>query len=112
MKSGYVEINNYNRLGQMGISHVALEHIASIATDEVEGASVKKRSKNLFNLDRPVYATIRKDGMVDIHIDVVMKMGADVKKVCLQIQNSVSDAITMMCETIPFAVKVKVVNVK
>jgi uncharacterized alkaline shock family protein YloU len=112
MRSGYVGINNYSKLGQMGISHRAFETIASIAANKVQGASVKKTSSRLFNLDKPVSTTIRKDGRVDIHLDVVLRKKTDVNKVCLEIQEEVTNSITMMCETIPFKVQIKVVSVK
>lgn len=112
MRSGYASINNYNNLGAMGISHRAFETIATIAANKVAGATVKRPSSRLFNLDKPVKASIRKDGRADIHLDVVLNKGADVKTVCLQIQEDVTSAIQMMCETVPFEVQINVVRLR
>jgi uncharacterized alkaline shock family protein YloU len=112
MRSGYAAINNYNNLGTMGISHRVFETIATRAANEVSGAEVKKSAYRLFNLDKPVTASIRKDGGVDIKMDVIIKQGEKVQDVCLKIQEEVKSAITMMCETVPFSVQIKVVSVK
>jgi uncharacterized alkaline shock family protein YloU len=112
MSSDYVVVDNLNNAGTMGISRKALENIASLATNGVKGATVSKSRARLFNLSRPVYAYIRKDGRVEIHLDVNIKSGAQVKDVCLKIQEDVASAITMMCETVPFRIQIKVVSIK
>lgn len=111
MRSGYVEINNYKNLGDMGISHRVFETIAMNACNEVNGASIDTRKKKkvmIIELSKPVHATIRKNGRVDIRLDVILKKGVDVKKVCMSIEDSVTSAIQMMCETVPFGIEINV----
>ena len=111
MRSGYVEINNYTYLGDMGISHRVFETIAVNACNQVNGVSIdtsKKRKVYTIEFSKPVHATIRKNGKVDIKLEVVLKTGVDVKKVCTAIEENVSNAIQMMCETVPFLVTINV----
>jgi uncharacterized alkaline shock family protein YloU len=112
MKSDYYYLNNYAMNGTMGISRRAFETIATRATNEVEGAEVTKKKSRLFILEHPVKASFRKDGKVDFNIDVTIAKNANVKEVCLKIQEAVASAITMICETVPFGVEIKVVSVK
>jgi len=98
--------------GAMGISRRAFETIATLATNEIKGATVNKKKSHLFSLEHPVSASFRKDGKVDLNIDVNIAKGADVKEVCLQIQEGVANSITMMCETVPFGVEIKVISVR
>ncbi len=111
MRSGYVEINNYQKLGDMGISHRAFETIAMNACNQVNGASIdtsKKRKVSIIELSKPVHAIIRKNGKVDIKLDVILKKGVNVKEICGAISDNVSSSIQMMCETIPFNVEINV----
>jgi uncharacterized alkaline shock family protein YloU len=45
-------------------------------------------------------------------MDVTIQKGESVKDICLQIQEGVASAITMMCETVPFSIEIKVISVK
>lgn len=112
MKRDYYYLHNYQNKGEIGISRHAFETIANIATNEVTDASVSQRKNRLFNLEHPVKASFRKDGRVDLFLDVNIRSGANVKDVCLEIQEGVASAITMMCETVPFGIQIKVVSVK
>lgn len=112
MKRDYYCLNTYAGNGTMGISRRAFETIANVAANEVEGATVTSRKMRLFNIEHPVQASFRKDGKVELHIDVAIAKNASVKDVCLNIQEGVASAITMMCETVPFSIEVKVIAVK
>ncbi len=93
----------------MGISHRAFITIVETATNHVSGASVFKSRKNaIFKMTNPVKVFFRKDGRIDINLDVSIKKGESVGEVCTNIQNSVADALLMMCETVPFRVHIKV----
>lgn len=105
-------LNNYSPYGNVGISHHAFIRLAEIATNNVTGAAVANKKKNfIFQMTNPVKVYFRKDGKVDIQLDVSIKKGESVKDVCLNIQNSVADAIMMMCETVPFNVHIKVSSI-
>ncbi|MDD5885110.1 MAG: Asp23/Gls24 family envelope stress response protein [Erysipelotrichaceae bacterium] len=109
MASEYYYLNHYSNRGKMGIARKAFTQIATIATNQVQNASVASRNKKfLFHLDRPVSVVFRKDGKVEIKLDVSIKRGVPVKDVCADIQNHVADAILMMCETVPFSIEIKV----
>jgi uncharacterized alkaline shock family protein YloU len=112
MKRDYYYLNNYTNGGEMGISHHAFESIATAAANAVVGAKVSKRKTRLFALEHPVTARFRHDGKVELQMDVTIQKGESVKDVCLQIQEGVASAIAMMCETVPFAIEVKVVSVR
>jgi uncharacterized alkaline shock family protein YloU len=112
MKRDYYYLNNYTNGGEMGISRHAFESIATVAANEVEGASVSKRKTRLFDLEHPVKASFRKDGKVELQLDVTLQKNAAIKDICLQIQEGVASAITMMCETVPFSIEIKVVSVR
>ena len=112
MKRDYYYLNNYTNGGEMGISRHAFESIATMAANEVEGATVSKRKTRLFDLEHPVKASFRKGGKVELQLDVTIQKGESVKDICLQIQEGVASAITMMCETVPFSIEIKVISVK
>ncbi|MCR4562211.1 MAG: Asp23/Gls24 family envelope stress response protein [Bacilli bacterium] len=113
MKRDYYYLNNYKNRGEMGISRHAFEQIAMIATNQITGANVydKRKKKFIFSLNKPVYCSFRMNGQVAFNIDVNVKMGVDIQKVCINIQEAVANAVTMMCETVPFSVEVKVLSV-
>lgn len=112
MNRDYYPLNNFQSLGVMGISRRSFESIATTAANGVKDAQVSKRNTRLFHLDHPVHAYFRKDGKVEFHLDVSISSGAPVKDVCLHIQEAVASAITMMCETVPFGIEIKVLSVK
>jgi len=107
----YVTVDNYSGLGIMGISRKALATIASKATASVNGASLSKRESRLFQVSRPVKVSLKKDGRADIKIEVNLKPGSQVGAICLKIQQEVASQITMMCETVPVDVRIKVAKV-
>lgn len=112
MARDFYLLNNYSPYGNVGISHRAFTTIAETATNHVVGAAVTSKKKNsIFQMTRPVRVMFRKDGKVDIQLDVSIKKGESVKDVCLNIQNSVADAVMMMCETVPFNVHIKVSSI-
>ncbi len=111
MSRDYYYLNNYSNYGIVGISRKSFTRIAELATNHVAGATVRRKGKkaiSLFQMANPVQVAFRKDGKVDISVDVTIKKGVSVTEVCADIQNSVADSILMMCETVPFTVQVKV----
>lgn len=112
MSRDYYFLNNYKNGGTMGISRRSFETIATKAADGVKDARVSRQKSRLFHLAHPVNASFRKDGKVELQIDVSISGGAPVKDVCLHIQEAVASAISMMCETVPFGIEIKVVAVR
>lgn len=112
MSRDYYLLNNFSPYGTMGISHRAFITIVETATNHVSGASVSKSRKTaIFKMANPVKVYFRKDGRIDINLDVSVKKGESVGQICNNIQNSVADALLMMCETVPFNVHIKVSSI-
>jgi uncharacterized alkaline shock family protein YloU len=112
MNRDYYFLNNYKNNGTMGISRRSFETIATRAANGVKNAKVSRQKSRLFHLVHPVNAYFRKDGRVEFHIDVNIASGASVKDVCLKIQEAVASSISMICETVPFGIEIKVISVK
>ena len=107
MAREYIMINNYSRLGTMGIHRHALEAIASSAVNNVRGAHVSSR-KALFSVDNGVKVSFDKTGKAIVKVDVVIAPNAQATKVCRQIQEEVAQEISLMCDTVPYDVKINV----
>jgi uncharacterized alkaline shock family protein YloU len=107
MPSSYYMLDNFNQNGATGISLSSFESIATIAADSLENVEVKK-SKKEWSLNKPVAATVRKDGRVELSLEVTMKKGAKIDETCRKIQEEVANAVQMMCDTVPVRVLVKV----
>lgn len=107
MASSYYILDNYNQNGHIAISMGAFESIATIAAGSLENVTVKKKKKD-FLLTKPVAALIRKDGRLQISLEVTMKKGTKIDETCTKIQQEVANAVQMMCETVPVRVMVKV----
>lgn len=69
---------------------------------------LKAAKASVFKMTNPVKVFFRKDGRIDINLDVSVKKGESVGEICTNIQNSVADALFMMCEAVPFSVHIKV----
>lgn len=110
MASDYYYLNNYRNAGKIAISRRSFEGIATIAANSVEGAKVKRRAAS-FSLAEPVRVSFKKGGKVLISLQVSVKKAENVREVCLQIQEKVATAVSMMSEAVPFGVEVKVVSV-
>ena len=117
----YIIINNYSGLGAIGISRRAIEAVALSCVSNVKGAAVvgkgKKPAKKgraldvLFALPSGVKVSLSKDGQAEIKIDVSIQKGVNVASICRDIQKEVAQGVSMMCDTVPFSVKVKVVQI-
>lgn len=113
MKRDYYYINNYQYNGDLAIGRHAFERIAAIAASSVPGASIQhaKQKKGIFTLEGPVRASFRKDGRIDLRLDVSISKNAEsVPEVCSMIQKTVAKAITKMCEALPFRIEVRVTS--
>ena len=125
MAMDFIPINNYNRLGQMGISRLAIRTIALKAVYRVPGAAVyvnppsKVKAKafidgvisDLFSLPNGVNVTLSKDGIAKIHIDVEFKEGTNASELAKSIQKEVGESLAMMCEAIPYEVGIRIARI-
>ena len=117
-----IAINNYSGLGTIGISRRAIEDVALTCVGQVHGAAVVGKGKkapkksatavnSLFQLPSGVKVTLTRDGKAEISIDVSIQAGVNVASICKEIQQSVANGVSMMCDTVPFSVRVKVVRI-
>jgi len=122
MSRQYYTLNTYQNSGIVGISRHAFEEIATLTTNNIQDVAVASRlNKNgktkkviaeFFDLAHPVRVNFLKNGKVEVNIDVRINKKERIHDVCLNIQNKVSNAIAMMCETVPVDVSVKVVDIR
>lgn len=100
----------------MGIARHAIETLTAIAACTVKDVQVTPQGERnrLFLLEHPVKAYFRKDGRIELHLDVTIKNNPllSVRDACLKIQEAVAKAVSSACETVPFSIDVKVVAVK
>ena len=113
--SDFYYLNNYQQAGKMGISRKAFENIVTIASNNLQNVKINNygetltRLGNIISAVRPVKAFFKKDGRVDLMLDVVV--GGSVTAIadlCTRIQEEVSNSISMMCETVPVSVEIRV----
>ncbi len=111
MSNNYLVLNNYSKSGEIRLSRKLFESIAEEAVSEVEMAKTSARkNKGLFKTQGPAKVAFRKDGKVDISLDVSISREAPAQEICLKIQEQVANSIQMMCETVPFSIKVRIVS--
>ena len=99
----------------MGISRKAFENIVTIASNNLQHVKINNYGEALTRLGsiisavRPVKAFFKKDGRVDFMMDVVVgdKVTA-IADLCASIQQEVANSISMMCETVPVSVEIRV----
>ena len=114
--SEYLIIDNYSRLGKMGISRTTLKTIIAKAVSNVAGASVAyrksgKNSRASFQLAEPITVTLRKEGQVDVGIAVNLTDGVRMVDLCEKIQTEVVHAFRASIETVPVSVNIKVLSI-
>ena len=113
MRSGYVSINNYRKNGEIGISRQAFDTIVRKTVENIPGAKVKQKAARwLFDWNHKLNVIIHKNESVEVAIDVAIKHEVDVQAICLKIQQEITAAISLMCETVPLKVSIRVVGIK
>ena len=113
----YIQVQNYSKSGDLYISRKIFEKIAADAIKNVPGVLLKPRSKAPKNrvsahLSRPIRISFRKNGRVDVDIDISLIKGAKAEQVCLLIQEEVSNSLLAYTESVPFNINVKVVELE
>lgn len=110
----FVFIQDYSKVGKLGISRKCFEKICSVVTNRISGVSTKEEKKNknpLFTFDKPVHCDIINNKVI-VQIQVIVRQGVNVDEICTLIQQEVADALTTMVETVPFSIKIKVVGIE
>lgn len=113
--SDFYYLNNYQQAGKMGISRKAFENIVTIASNNLQHVKINNygealtRLGNIISAVRPVKAFFKKDGRVDFMLDVVVGDNVTaIADLCTSIQEEVSNSVSMMCETVPVSVEIRV----
>ena len=107
----YFKIPNSSKGGEIAISRRIFESIASDATNRVKGASVSRSRKNSFYLSRPVQVSFRRNGQVEVSIQINLSSSENVADVCKRIQEEVSSSLMAYCESVPFDIEIKVASI-
>lgn len=112
----YINIENYSKNGKLAISRQIFEKIATDATNNVSGAKVKSKNNSKkgvrFDLYKPIKIAFKKNGQVDINIDITLLKGANANDVSLKIQEEVSNSLLAYTESVPFCININVAEVK
>lgn len=106
----YVLINNYSRLGRLGISRNAIASVASYAVETFAGVAVSKK-KALFSIERGVKVSLTREGKAIVKIDIDVSVDAPVQTLATAIQKEVASAIALSCDTVPLEVQVRVAKI-
>ncbi len=109
----YIYIQNYTKRGKLGISKKCFEQIIAISTNKIQGvetAENQRNNKNLFSFHRPISCEIE-NGKLQINVQVKIKQGNNIDKICTNIQEQIAEDLTTMSELVPFSIKVKVVAI-
>lgn len=110
----YVYIKNTSNKGELAISRHVFEALATEAVDRVIGAKVavsKSKSKRIAKLFNPVKVVFHSNGQVEITISITLSKGANVNKVCLNLQEEVGQSLLAYTESVPFEIKIKVASI-
>ncbi|MCQ2794613.1 MAG: alkaline shock response membrane anchor protein AmaP [Bacilli bacterium] len=107
----YYYIKNYSNKGEMAISHHVFETIAVEAVKKVKGASVYKGKTSRVNIYRPVSCEMKKNGKIELSVDVSLKKGVDVKTTCEKIKEEITNDLLLAVETINVNVSINVANI-
>ena len=108
----YVYIQDYSKRGKLGISRKCFEEIIAITTNRINGVKTadEANSKVAFFFHKPISVEIV-NNQVQINVQVNIKQGNNIEKICTDIQEQIADDITAMAELVPFSIKVKVVSI-
>ena len=113
--SDFYYLNNYQQAGKMGISRKAFENIVTIASNNLQHVKINNygetltRLGNIISAVRPVKAFFKKDSRVDFMLDVVVGDNVTaIADLCARIQEEVANSISMMCETVPVSIEIRV----
>lgn len=110
---GYYYVKNYSTKGEMAISHHVFETIATEAVKKIKGAKIyrgKPHSRG-FNIYRPVNCEMKKNGKIELSVDVSLKKGVDVKTTCEKIKDEITGDLLLAVETVNVNVLINVANI-
>ena len=109
----YYYIKNYSTKGEMAISHHVFEEIATLAVKRIKDAKIYKGKPHTrgFNIYRPVTCEMKKNGKIELNVNVSLKKGADVKATCNKIKDEIVSDLALAIETASVNVIINVANI-
>lgn len=113
MAKSYIKINNYSNNGNLFIASKVFKDIAIDKVKNTKGVyigneEVSKKGKNHdYDFDKNIICTY-KDGYAELYININVKKGVDVNKLCINLQKEISDEISVLLEQVPVKIKIKV----
>lgn len=109
----YYFIKNYSNKGEMAISHHVFETIATNAVNKIKGAKVYKGNPHHSSrtIYRPVNCEMKKNGKIELSVDVSIKKGVDVKETCEKIKEEIVNDLLLAVETVSVNVSINVANI-
>lgn len=109
---GYVSIQNYSHPGFIAISRASIISIVSKTVSSFKGTSLNKaKSKKGFSLYRPVEVNLTKEGKASVIVSVEVAQGNKVSELCLALQKEIASNLSMMIDSVPYEIKIKVAKV-
>ena len=111
----YIKIENYSKNGELAISRRIIEKIVKEAVSDIVGIELKNsKVKNKFfaYLFKPVKIIFKSNGEVAVDISITIKKGVNANDMCVKIQEEVSNALMAYAESVPFAINIRVAEVK
>lgn len=101
----YININQYGRGGELGISRKVFARLAEAAVGQTS-------LKGSVKVKQPVKVVFKKDGRVEVGVRVSIKRGAKLTEVCSELQKEIAHALEVYVESIPFEVDISVDEIK
>jgi len=101
----YIYISKYDNSGDLGISHKVFARLAEAAVDHTS-------LKNTVKVKQPVKVVFKKDGRVEVAVNVTAKKGIKITEACVELQKEITHALEVYTESIPFEVAISVDEVK
>ena len=101
----YININQYHKNGELGISRKVFARLAESAVGHTS-------LKNSVKVKQPVKVVFKKDGRVEIGVKVAIKKGIKLTDACLELQKEIAHALEVYVESVPFEIEISVEEIK
>ena len=101
----YININQYDKGGELGISRKVFARLAVAAVDHTS-------LKGSVKVKQPVKIVFKKDGRVEVGVKVTIKRGSNLTETCTELQKEIAHALEVYTESVPFEIDVSVDEIK
>ncbi len=107
----YYYIKDYSTKGEMAISHHVFESIATSAVNKIKGAKIYKGNPHAHSIFHPVTCQIKKNGLIELTVNISLKKGIDLKSTCEKIKEEITNDLLLAVETVSVNVIINVANI-